>query len=406
MRRLKLDFAPALEVRLSAANSLSARIATRLAFLVAGFGTACWGPLVPFAKQRLLVDERTLGVLLLCLGIGSMFAMFFSGALSTRYGSRRVIVVSGVGFAALLPSLAIASTPLALGACLLTFGGLLGALEVAMNVHAVEVEKGADVPLMSGFHALYSVGGFLGSAFVTLLLSFGVGPLRAVVIASVLMVLTTLATWPLLLKTRTPPGGPSFALPHGIVLVIALLAAISFLAEGAILDWGALLITEMRLADVNQAGVGYMLFAITMTLGRFTGDAIVARIGDRRTLVWGGLVAMAGFVLLLATPVPAIALAGFGLVGLGAANIVPVLFRRGGSQTIMPHGLAIAAISAMGYAGLLAGPAAIGFVAKQVGLANALWMLPALVALVPLCASLVAPAPRSAALERKDYDLP
>jgi len=371
----------------------AARIATRLAFLVAGFGTACWGPLVPFAKQRLSIDERMLGVLLLCLGIGSMFAMFFTGVLSTRYGSRRVIVVSGVGFAAVLPSLAVASTPLGLGACLLSFGGLLGALEVAMNVHAVEVEKGANAPLMSGFHALYSVGGFLGSAFVTALLSFGVGPLRAVLIASGLMVLATLITWPLLLRTRAPPGGPSFALPHGIVLVIALLAAISFLAEGAILDWGALLITEKRMLDVNQAGVGYMLFAIAMTAGRFTGDAVVARIGDRRTLIWGGVVAIAGFVLLLAIPVAAIAICGFALIGLGAANIVPVLFRRGGSQTIMPHGLAIAAISATGYAGLLAGPAAIGFVAERIGLVNALWMLPAVLALVPACAAMVAPVP-------------
>lgn len=378
---------------MSAANSLSARIATRLAFLVAGFGTACWGPLVPFAKQRLLVDERTLGILFLCLGIGSMFAMFFTGVLSTRYGSRRVIVVSGMGFAVALPSLAVASTPLVLGGCLLLFGVLLGALEVAMNVHAVEVEKGAHRPLMSGFHALYSVGGFLGSAFVTLLLSFGIGPLRAVLIASGLMVLTTLATWPLLLRVKAAPGGPSFAWPHGIVLVIALLTAISFLAEGAILDWGALLITEKRLLDVNQAGIGYMSFAIAMTFGRFTGDAVVARIGDRRTLVWGGVVAIAGYVLLLATPIAGVALAGFTLIGLGAANIVPVLFRRGGSQTIMPHGLAIAAISAMGYAGLLAGPAAIGFVAKQVGLANALWMLPALLILIPACAAAVARAP-------------
>jgi MFS family permease len=380
------------EICLSAANSLSARVATRLAFLVAGFGTACWGPLVPFAKARLLVDERVLGLLLLCLGVGSMLAMFFSGVLSTRYGSRRVIVVSGVGFSALLPSLAIASTPIALGACLFLFGGLLGALEVAMNVHAVEVEKGVDRPLMSGFHALYSVGGFLGAAFVTLLLTIGVNPLRAVSIASGLMIVTVAATWPLLLRTKAPPGGPSFALPHGVVLVIAVLAAISFLAEAAILDWGALLISEKGLLDVKQAGVGYMLFAIAMTLGRFSGDAVVARIGDRPTLIWGGVIAIAGFVSLLVVPVAAVSLVGFTLIGLGAANIVPVLFRRGGSQTIMPHGLAIAAISAMGYAGLLVGPAAIGFAAKQVGLTNAFWMLPALLIFIPACAVLVAPA--------------
>lgn len=359
---------------------------------MAGFGTACWGPLVPFAKERLLVDERTLGILILCLGVGCMFAMFFSGVLSEKFGSRRVIVVSGLGFSAMLPSLALASTPLALGACLLLFGGLLGSLEVAMNLHAVEVEKGAHRPLMSGFHALFSVGGFLGAGFMTLMLSVGVGPFRSVTIAAGLMVVTVLASWPLLLRTKAPPGGPSFALPHGIVLVIATLTAISFLAEGAILDWGALFVSGNGLLDVNQAGAAYMLFAIAMTLGRFSGDAVVARIGDRPTLVWGGVIAIAGFISLLVASNAAIALAGFTLVGLGAANIVPVLFRRAGSQTVMAPGLAIAAISAMGYGGLLAGPAAIGFVAKQVGLANALWMLPVLLLLVPACASLVAPA--------------
>jgi len=347
---------------------------------------------VPFAKERLLVDERTLGILILCLGVGCMFAMFFSGVLSEKFGSRRVIVLSGLGFSAMLPSLAVASTPMALGACLLVFGGLLGSLEVAMNLHAVEVEKGAHRPLMSGFHALFSVGGFLGAGFMTLMLSLGIGPFRSVLVACGLMMLTILAAWPLTLRTKAAPGGPSFALPHGIVLIIALLTAISFLAEGAVLDWGALFVSGNGLLDVNQAGSAYMLFAIAMTLGRFTGDAVVARIGDRPTLMWGGAIAIAGFVLLLVAPNAPVALAGFTLVGLGAANIVPVLFRRAGSQSIMPAGLAIAAISAMGYGGLLAGPAAIGFVAKQVGLTNALWMLPALLVLVPACAGLVAPA--------------
>jgi fucose permease len=300
-------------------------------------------------------------------------------------------VVSGIGFAAMLPSLAVAATPLALAACLLLFGGLLGALEVAMNVHAVEVEKGCDRPLMSGFHALYSVGGFLGAAFVTLMLSLRLGPLGTLTLASGLIVLAVLAAWPLLLSTKAAPGGPSFAWPHGIVLVIALLTGISFLAEGAILDWGALFLTENRLLDVNQAGAGYMLFAVAMTLGRFTGDAVIARIGDRAALIWGSAVAIGGFVLLLVAPIVAVALVGFTLIGLGAANIVPVLFRRAGRQTIMPPGLAVAAISAMGYAGLLAGPAGIGFVAKQTGLTTAFWMLPALLMLVPMCAAIVVP---------------
>ncbi len=368
-----------------------ARTATRLAFLVAGFGVSCWAPLVPYAKDRLAVDERVLGILLLCLGIGSLVAMLFTGMLSSRFGTRPVILVSGFGLAAVLPWLAIASTPVTLGITLLLFGATLGSLDVAMNIHAVEVERAEGRPLLSGFHALYSLGGFAGAAFVTLLLSAGLGPLQCVLIGAALMVLAMFASWSRLLRTKTADGEPHFALPHGVVLVIALLAAIMFLAEGALLDWSALLLTGMGLVEVEQGGTGYMLFSIAMTLARFTGDALTARIGDRAIMLWGSLVAIAGFMLLLVAPVVVVAMAACILIGLGAANVVPVLFRLAGSQKVMPSGLAIAAITTCGYAGILLGPAVIGFVAKHVGLTMAFWMIPALLLLVPLCTALVAP---------------
>lgn len=364
-------------------------MATRLVFLVGGFAVSCWAPLVPYAKQRLAVDEGVIGVLLLCIGIGSLVAMSLTGMLSSRFGTRPVVLVSGFGLAAVLPWLAIASTPVTLGVALLLFGATLGSLDVAMNIHAVEVERDAGVPLLSGFHAQYSLGGFAGAAFMTLLLSAGLGPVWCVLIGAVLMVLTMFVSWSRLLKTRTADGEPHFALPHGVVLVIAALAAIMFLAEGALLDWSALLITGMGLVDVEQGGLGYMLFSIAMTLMRFTGDALTARLGDRAIMLWGSLVAIAGFVLLLLAPVVAVSMAAFILIGLGAANVVPVLFRLAGSQKVMPPALAIAAITTTGYAGILLGPAIIGFVANEVGLPMAFWMIPALLLLVPLCTRLV-----------------
>ncbi|HET9474575.1 MAG TPA: MFS transporter, partial [Steroidobacteraceae bacterium] len=324
----------------SPADNPSPRIATRLAFLVAGFGVSCWAPLVPYAKDRLAVDERVLGILLLCLGIGSLVAMFFTGMLSSRFGTRPVILVSGFGLAAVLPWLAISSTPFTMGVTLLLFGATLGSLDVAMNIHAVEVERNVGRPLLSGFHGLYSLGGFAGAAFVTLLLSAGLGPLPCVLIGAVLMVLAMLASWSRLLRTKTADGEPHFAWPRGVVLVIAALAAIMFLAEGALLDWSALLITGMGLVDVEQGGTGYMLFSIAMTLARFSGDKLTARIGDRAIMLWGSLVAIAGFMLLLVAPVLAVAMAACILIGLGAANVVPVLFRRAGSQKVMPPSLA------------------------------------------------------------------
>ena len=344
------------------------RLATRLAFLVAGFGVACWAPLIPYAKARLAVDDGVLGLLLLCLGIGSVVAMPMTGMLSARYGSKPIIIGGAIGMALSLPLLAVAPTPLTLAVALFVFGGSLGSLDVAMNIHAVEVEKAAQRPLMSGFHGLFSVGGFVGSMFATFLLSLQLGPLATTVMAALLMLVAAYAIAPRLLTTVKAEGGSLFALPRGFVLLLAMLTAIVFLVEGAVLDWGALYLTGAGLVGAEQGGMGYMVFSIAMTVMRLTGDVVVGRIGDRATLFWGSLIGIAGFALMLTAPVAAVAMAGFLLVGIGLANVVPVLFRRAGNQSVMPAGLAVAAVTTTGYAGMLVGPAGIGFVAKLTSL--------------------------------------
>jgi predicted MFS family arabinose efflux permease len=371
------------------ADRPATRLATRLAFLVAGFGIACWAPLVPFAKTRLGVDDGVLGLLLLSLGIGSVVAMLLTGVMSARYGSRPIIIAGGLSLAAVLPLLAVASTPAMLAVALFAFGAALGSIDVAMNIHAVEVERDAGRPLMSGFHALFSIGGFAGSALMTALLSLQLGALACTLICSALMLIAMLLAAPRLLSSVQVQDGPLFVLPHGSVLLLALLGAITFLVEGAMLDWSALLVIGAGLVSEAQGGIGYIVFSIAMTIGRLGGDAVVARIGDRTTLVWGSIIAIAGFVVLLTAPVAAVAVTGFLLIGLGASNLVPVLFRRAARQTVMPTGLAVAAITTAGYAGILIGPAGVGFVARLDGLSTAFWLLAALMGLVTLSARIV-----------------
>ena len=372
----------------AAADTPATRLATRCAFLVAGFAMACWAPLVPFARARLGVEDGTFGLLLLAIGIGSIVAMPMAGALAARFGSKPMILGGGLCVVAVLPALAAADDAVALAAALLGFGASLGTLDVSMNIHAVEVESAADVPLMSGFHALFSIGGFAGAGGMTLLLAGGVTPLAATACASLLGLLLLALAAPRLLRARGEPT--SFALPRGIVLLLAALAAVTFLVEGAILDWSALLLTRAGLLDVARGGLGYMTFSIAMTIGRLSGDRLVAALGNRRILLWGGFVTVAGFALLLTAPAAPLALTGVLLIGLGASNIVPVLFSLAGRQTAMPASLAVAALTTVGYAGVLAGPAGVGFASQHVGLAAAFWMLAALMLLVPLAARRVA----------------
>jgi predicted MFS family arabinose efflux permease len=368
------------------ADRPATRLATRLAFLATGFGMACWAPLVPFAKARLGVDEAQLGLLLLCLGVGSLLAMPITGVLSARMGSRPMILLGGIGLCALLPVLAFAHSPVVMGLALLVFGASLGTIDVAMNAHAVEVETAAGKPLMSGFHAMFSIGGFAGAGGMTLLLSLGVRPLPAALCSAALTLAAVAGAAPGLLRTKHTAGDGAFVFPRGVVLLIAGLAAVTFLAEGALLDWSALLITQKGLAPAAQGGLGYMLFSIAMTVGRLSGDAVVARLGGRKVLLAGGLLAVAGFVVLLVAPVGPAAMAGFLLIGLGASNIVPVLFSAAGKQKTMPPAMAVAAITTTGYAGILAGPAVVGFVAHAIGLTTSFWLLAGLMCLVPLLA--------------------
>lgn len=377
----------------ASADRPGARLATRIAFLVAGFGLAAWAPLIPFAKARLGADDGLMGVLLLCLGAGSVAAMLRTGPLCARYGCKPVVVGSGLVLALLLPPLAIASSPWTLGAVLLGFGGALGSLDVAMNVHAVEVERDARVPLMSGFHAMFSVGGFVGAGFVTALLSTGVGPLACTLPCLAMMAVAMLVAAPRLVEAGRVAAGHSLAWPRsGPMLLLAALAAVCFLVEGAMLDWSALLLTTRSLAAPAQGGLGYAFFAVAMTVGRFGGDAITARIGDRTTMQAGGVLSVLGFAVLLFGGRLEFALAGFVLIGLGASNIVPVLFRRCGSVP-GTAAMAVAALTTVGYAGQLMGPAAVGFVSHLASLPAAFWWLAALMAVVPLCANKVVGRP-------------
>jgi len=380
----------AIPVSTVSTDSPGARLATRIAFLVAGFGVAAWAPLIPFAKQRLGADDGLMGLLLLCLGAGSVAAMLRTGPLCARYGCKPVVVGSGLLLALLLPLLAVAGSAWTLGAVLLVFGGTLGSLDVAMNVHAVEVERDARVPLMSGFHAMFSVGGFAGAALVTFLLSLGMAPLSCTLGCAAIMVVAMAAAASRLAETARVAAGHSLAWPRGPVVLLAALAAVCFLVEGAMLDWSALLLTTRGLAATAQGGLGYAFFAVAMTAGRLGGDAITGRFGDRATMQWGGGVSVLGFAVLLFGGRLETALAGFVLIGLGASNIVPVLFRRTGNVPGTSAAMAVAALTTVGYAGQLMGPAAVGFVSHLASLPVAFWVLAALMALVPACAGRVA----------------
>jgi predicted MFS family arabinose efflux permease len=358
------------------------QIATRVAFFIAGFALAAWAPLIPYAKERLGVDAGTLGLLLLCLGIGSIVTMPFTGTLAARFGCRRVIWGATFVICLALPYLAAASTVPSLALALLAFGAGIGTVDVTVNIQAVIVEKAARRAMMSGFHGLFSVGGIIGAGGVTGLLWAGASPFLAMLGVVVLILVSLFAFGRDLLPYGSERDAPLFVRPRGFVLFIGFLSLICFLAEGAILDWGAVFLTSVRNVEPAYAGWGYTVFSIAMTVCRLTGDRVVQALGGFRVILFGGLCAAAGLAVVVLAPSWLVALAGFGMVGLGASNIVPVLFSTAGRQTVMPPNLAIAALTFLGYTGGLLGPAVIGFVAHAASLSAALLGVAALLLVV------------------------
>ncbi|MBI6563146.1 MFS transporter [Pseudomonas synxantha] len=360
------------------------QMSTRIAFFIAGFGIAAWAPLVPYAKARANLNEGTLGLLLLCLGVGSIIAMPAAGALASRYGCRRVLTAGTLMICLALPMLATVSSIPLLIAGLFLFGAGLGTVDSTVNLQAVIVERASGKTMMSGFHGLFSLGGIVGAAGVSGLLGLGLSPLQATLVVVIIMAVALFKAAPHLLPYGSESSGPAFAVPHGVVLFIGCLCFIVFLAEGAVLDWSAVFLSAERGLDEAYAGLGYAAFALTMTAGRLTGDAIVRRLGATLVIVVGGALACAG--LLLATLLPAweTALLGYALVGAGCSNIVPVLYTAVGRQKVMPEHIAVPAITTLGYAGILAGPAMIGFIAHGSSLSTAFVLIAVLLAAVAI----------------------
>ncbi|WP_206099270.1 MFS transporter [Rheinheimera mangrovi] len=359
-------------------------LSTRVMFFCSGLATAAWAGIIPIIKANTGIDDGTLGLLLLCLGMGAILSMPVAGAVATRVGCKLVLLVTLCVFSLLLMLLPLASSTVQLVLLLLGFGFGIGATDCVMNIQAILVEKRANKTLMSGFHGFYSLGGIAGAGIMVALLSAGVSAFHACVLIGLAMMASLMLIHKGLLPFANPKEGPSFALPKGAVLLIGVICFSFFLAEGTVLDWSGVYLTEYQGAAHANAVLGLFCFSITMTLGRLTGDKLTERLGARLVLTLGGLLACAGMFFAITAPVLHWALVGYALVGAGCSNIVPIMFSATGKQTSMPQAIAVPAVSTLGYIGVLAGPASVGQMAHFFSLPVALYAIAVLIAVATL----------------------
>jgi fucose permease len=365
------------------------RVAVALLFLVYGVILGTWTARIPAIKHALGLGDGQLSIGLLAFAAGAIVGMQASGRLVDRYASVRVMVPAVFADAVLLNLPAQAVGLMSLVAGLFAFGAGHGMLNVAMNVNAVEVQRAYGRPIITSFHAVYSVGGFLGAVVGGLFAYAEIGAAATflIVAAGVVVVAVWAVRWALPAgPTETGPRPDRGAGPVPGVLFLGVLVFCCLVGEGAAADWSTVYLRDSLGSNAGFAAAAYAAFSIMMMAGRLVGDRLAAAIGPVRLVRFCGVLAGAGLAVALLINHPAAGVAGFGLLGAGLSCIAPQVFSAAGNRDPARAGHAIARVASLGFLGFVVGPVVIGGVAQLVGLAVALAVPAVLVLFVALAA--------------------
>jgi MFS family permease len=359
-----------------AAGLFRARVAISVAFFMLGSGAGLWAVHIPLVKARLGIDPAVLGLALLAVAIGAVGFMPITGLAVARFGSRPPTAVACFAYVLLTPLPILAGSIPFLFVVAFLFGAAMGALDVAMNTQASELETVRGKPTMSSFHAFFSIGGLAGSLIGAGIIAIGWGDGRGALIAAAIFFAASALSVRHLLPSLPPDhAGPRFALPSKAVVGIGMLGFLCFAIEGAVTDWSALFLSTEKAATPTMAAAGFALFSLAMAFFRLVGDPLVARLGSQTVLVGGGLLMATGIAIALVAPWALLGAIGFALVGLGAANVVPVVFSAAGRTPGVPPAIGVAAVVTLSYTGFLVAPPVLGAVAHALGLSAALTLV-------------------------------
>jgi MFS family permease len=349
-------------------------VAVALIFFINGFVYATWVPRLAEIRAGLALSEGQLGLALLMLAIGALVAMPATGGLIARHGSRTLTAATVVLLGLALPPIAFAGGFAWLCLAFLLYGAATGALDVSMNAQGIAVERAYRRPIMSALHGMFSIGAMAGAGATGLVASQGVGMVPQLLAIGALTIILGFILTRAMLPAQADAGGrgEGFVLPDRRLVALGAIAFCGLLGEGAIGDWSAVYLDQSLGADVEVAAVAFAVFSLTMALGRFSGDRIVARFGGGAVVCGGGALAGLGLGATLLIGRPEVAIVGFGLIGAGLSCIFPVALSVAARTPGMAAGTAIAGVCTIGYLGFLIGPPAIGGLAELTSLPVAL----------------------------------
>lgn len=368
-----------------------ARWAVSVMFFNNGVAYATWASRIPAVKDKIGLSESELGLALFGVAAGVLSALSVVGYAIARWGSETVTCRMVVFLALVLALLPFMSSFAALTAMLFVFGAAMGAMDIAMNAQGVVVEDQWKRSILTSFHALFSIGGLMGAALGAAMAALKVEPQTHFIIAAVLMVGLSLGVgaWLLPTEKRNKDGGAPFALPSRALWGLGVIAFCCAVGEGAMADWTALYLRESLETAESVAVLGFMAFSVTMAGGRLIGDKLKDQFGAVRVVRVGGIIATGGLALAVWVPLPITAIIGFGLTGAGLSSVIPLVFSAAGRTPNMESGAALASVATVGYAGFLAGPPVIGFIAEGTSLQLGLGLVMVMASLIAVFAATV-----------------
>jgi len=373
------------------------RAAVALLFFLNGLVIGAWAPKIPFFSQALGLSELMLGVMIFVFGVGSLVLMPIAGMQIARYGSRRVVEITTLLFIPTIVLVTLVDNIWTGAVAIFLFGGLTGAMDVAMNANAVEVERNMRRSIMSSCHAFWSLGGLCGAATGGFLIaSLGVTG-HVLLLAAVCVVLFLVARPMILADAPHPSDEPAKAkLPMTpLPWLIGTIALFCMIPEGTVLDWSALYLRNELNASTEMSGFAFAAFSFTMAVCRFAGDFVRDRFGAVNTLRFCGVAAIIGLVIAGQSSNVTLALIGFAITGIGISNMVPIAFSAGGNIPGLAPGVGLSVVTTMGYSGILFAPSLIGFIAEFTSLSTVYTAIPSLLIVVLALSGLARHADRS-----------
>ncbi|MEX0327991.1 MAG: MFS transporter [Ruegeria sp.] len=369
-------------------NVVSAWRAVSAMFILNGALFGIWASRIPAVRDHLGLSHEELGYGLLFMAAGAVCSFPVTGRLTDRFGAVAITRIIAVLYTLSLILLAFAGSFWALAVFLFVFGAFHGSMDVAMNAWAAEVEQAYDKPLMSSFHAMWSLGAGVGALSGYAAVQMQLTVLQHFLLAGGLVVALALAlSWVNWTSKRSEQtSGAVFALPTGALVLVGFTALCGALGEGAVADWSAIFLRDVTGSAESVAALGFAVFSVTMVTVRLAGGLVIARFGPVATARVGGVCAALGVFCVVSAGEAGLALAGFAVMGVGYAVIMPLAFSRAANDPYVPPGQAIASVATLGYGGLLIGPPMIGFLAELVTLRLAFAVLLPLAVLIVVCA--------------------